>query len=307
MACLRPRLLKNRLKEIVSVPCGQCLSCRLDKQTYYEFLGNCASQQARLDGFGSCLCTLTYDEEHLPVVPYSDLATRSSRVSSTLVRSDLTKFIKRLRIHLKRSNYPYSPRYIACGEYGGSTADKRPHYHIVFFGLNYEIASSFIRKSWKKGFVQCGALREGGVRYVVDYVVKQQFGKTAKEIYDAIGRSRPFWQRSVALGLEYMLDLIDFNDWTYISRGVKRSVPYLVRHKLLAGNSSDAWKKAVCRSADERGLSVSDYLSVSAHDYASDYVVKCRQRGVAVEDVPLFSPVSEKDVSCFASNALASE
>lgn len=302
MACLKMRLVSKRNGEVVSAPCGQCLACRLERQTTYEFIGNMAAIEAYSAGKGVALCTLTYDEAHVPLVYYSRLDNKKSYVTTTLRPRDLTNFFKRLRYYV---NMPL--RYIACGEYGGSTADKRPHYHFLLYGVYPEVTKKNILKAWTDGFCQCGTLTDGGVRYVVDYVVKQQFGQTAKAIYTECGRYRPFFRVSSHLGLRAMLSVIDFSDWTYMCRGVKRSVPFGVREKMLATVTRDDWKRSVIVKARDLGFkNPSDYLTHQAETYAHDYFVRCRQKGVPVEDFQFSTFVDFDYISSLASSAIGS-
>ena len=63
------------------------------------------------------MVTLTYRPEELPE-------------HGSLVPGDFTRFVKRVR---KAESKRFS--YYAAGEYGEKTA--RPHYHAVFFGLDF--------------------------------------------------------------------------------------------------------------------------------------------------------------------------
>ena len=91
--------------EVVQVPCGNCIGCRLDYSRQW-------ANRCYLESLGSknvYFITLTYDDEHLPVGKFGN---------NTLVPDDLKKFLKDLRryysYHYKLDNI----RYFACGEYG---------------------------------------------------------------------------------------------------------------------------------------------------------------------------------------------
>ena len=95
-------------------PCGQCMACRLNKQREKAMRIGHELQYHK----ESVFITLTYDPEHLPE-------------NGSLVKSDVQKFLKRLRKRLGVERV----RYFLCGEYG--ELGNRPHYHLIVFGLSY--------------------------------------------------------------------------------------------------------------------------------------------------------------------------
>lgn len=114
--------LWNR-EECFSVPCGQCIGCRLDRSRDWANRCMLELQYHRSAYF----VTLTYNDEHVPRSYYSDPETGEAFESLTLVPRDLQLFFKRLRKKVGKI------RYFACGEYGDQTM--RPHYHAIIFGL----------------------------------------------------------------------------------------------------------------------------------------------------------------------------
>ena len=97
----------------LKVPCGKCVECALaySKEWQVRLLDELSAHSA------ACMVTLTYNEQYNPLA---------------LVKSDLQKFIKRVRKHFE----PQKIRYFGCGEYGGKSA--RPHYHVILFGVNFD-------------------------------------------------------------------------------------------------------------------------------------------------------------------------
>lgn len=93
--------------EIIQVPCGRCLGCRLDHAKMWS--DRCMLELQDHDE--AYFVTLTYDDQHV---------TLSDENAATLVKSDLQNFFKRLRKDGQKI------RYFACGEYGENTF--RPHY-----------------------------------------------------------------------------------------------------------------------------------------------------------------------------------
>lgn len=104
----------------------------------------------------SWFVTLTYDNEHLPI-------------GGNLVPRDLQLFIKRLR----KAVYPEKIRYYGVGEYGD--VSKRPHYHVLLYGLR---DVSAIRDAWKCGMIHVGTVTPQSVSYCVSYMLKGMTKKT---------------------------------------------------------------------------------------------------------------------------------
>ena len=143
----------------VEVPCGYCVGCRIDRSRAWAI--RCVHEASLHDL--NCFVTLTY-----AVAPKNN----------SLVKKDLQDFWKRLR----KSIFPLTLRYFACGEYG-SKGD-RPHYHacifgwrphdLVTFGSHY--SSEFLARVWGHGFVTVGDVTHASAAYVAQYVIKKQYG-----------------------------------------------------------------------------------------------------------------------------------
>lgn len=131
-----------QLDEEVSLPCGRCIGCRLERSKVWAI--RCMHEAAIFDN--NCFVTLTYDNDNLPD-------------DGSLIKSDWQLFMKRLRKRLVPKN-PYSfnndfdkwdawqlkygIRFFMCGEYGqdqdyaleGISKLGRPHYHAILFNYN---------------------------------------------------------------------------------------------------------------------------------------------------------------------------
>lgn len=142
-------MLSREAKEAMTPrPCGQCLSCRINKSRIW-------AQRIMLESMVTQPCsfvTLTYNDEHLPE-------------DKSLNPRHLTLFFKLLRKYLGSNKI----RYFAVGEYGSE--GERPHYHIILFGVGAD-CQSLVEKSWPHGFIHVGFLTEQSARYVTGYVVK---------------------------------------------------------------------------------------------------------------------------------------
>lgn len=164
--------------EKMTVACGGCLGCRLDRSR--EWAARIIHESRCHED--SCFITLTYDEDKMPrLFPGGP---------GTLVKNDFQKFMKRLRKRLS----PRKVRYYMCGEYGENT--QRPHYHACIFGFDpedqeffsvgsdYQVnTSKMLSDTWGLGFVTVGALTFQSAAYVARYVLKKITGNLAHDHY----------------------------------------------------------------------------------------------------------------------------
>lgn len=124
---------------------------------------------------------------------------RRGNGTGMLVKSDLQKFFKRLRINRWRDGYTKPIEYYASGEYGDRT--QRPHYHAIIFGLgfnHYDVES--VKLAWHHGSVDVGMVEPASIRYVAAYIDKKILG--AKAAYE--GREPEFQISSQGIGLEWL-------------------------------------------------------------------------------------------------------
>lgn len=157
----------------VTVPCGQCIGCRLERSRQW---GLRISHEASLHPF-NMFVTLSYDDEHLPE-------------GGTLVKRHFQLFMKRVR-----KQFGESIRYFHCGEYGDTT--QRPHYHAIIFNLDmpdkrvikqdprgYNLyTSEQLTKLWGLGHVWIGNVTNESANYVARYIMKKVTGELAADHY----------------------------------------------------------------------------------------------------------------------------
>lgn len=161
---------KAVLPDSISLPCGQCVGCRLAKSRSWAM--RCINEASLHEQ--SCFVTLTYDDSNLP----SD---------GSLVLSDLQKFFKRLRKCVGEG-----VRYYACGEYGDLS--NRPHYHAIIFGWrpddgillkgkapNQIYYSGQLASLWPFGISSFGGVTFDSCAYTARYVMKKLTGKREVE------------------------------------------------------------------------------------------------------------------------------
>jgi len=164
----------------VTVKCGQCLGCRLEKKRGWAIRSVHEAQMHEQNSF----LTLTYDKEHLP------------KDRSVNVR-DWQLFAKKVRKEMG----PF--RFLHSGEYG--EGNHRPHYHACIFGLDWHEdrklhsqqagyplwTSGRLSKLWGNGFSTIGSLSFDSAAYVAGYCVKKATGQQAEATYKRWGSSYP--------------------------------------------------------------------------------------------------------------------
>lgn len=159
------------IARVVTVPCGQCHGCRVDKAV--SMAVRCMHEASLYKD--NQFVTLTYREN-----PY------------TLIPRDLQLFLKRLR-----QVQPF--RFYGCGEYGEKNS--RPHYHLLLFGFpcrdrykwrksesGFQLyRSPALEAVWHHGSVEVGDVSFESAAYCARYAMKKLTGKDAgpvREIMD---------------------------------------------------------------------------------------------------------------------------
>lgn len=186
----------------LSLPCGQCVGCRLERSRQWAIRCMHESQMHEQN----CFITLTYDDAHLP----------SDR---SLHYRDFQLFIKRLR-----KRYPGRRiRYYMAGEYGENFG--RPHWHACIFGFDFNdkklwkrtSANSLLYRSndleilWPFGYSSIGDVTFESAAYVARYIMKKVTGKNAAKHYEEIdpdtgeitNRTPEFTKMSLKPGIGY--------------------------------------------------------------------------------------------------------
>lgn len=96
----------------VSIPCGQCLGCRIEYSKQWATRMLLENEYSKESHF----VTLTYDDAHVPRHEYVDSDSGEVFESLSLCKRDLQLFNKRLR-----KEFGQGIRFYACGEYGSNT------------------------------------------------------------------------------------------------------------------------------------------------------------------------------------------
>lgn len=171
--------------DVIKVPCGKCLGCRLDRAR--DWADRMTYELAANDG-KAIFVTLTYDPEH---VPYA-VTDEGELVGFSLCKRDLQLFFKRLR----RRFADHQIRFYACGEMGAKT--HRPHYHAIIFGLTLadfddlskrgvnELGHQYFTSPkfssiWQNGFILMSEVSYKTCAYVARYCMKKAFAFSENE------------------------------------------------------------------------------------------------------------------------------
>lgn len=155
------RLAEGYSDRPVSVPCGRCLGCRLERAR--EWAVRCMHEASLHEA--NCFVTLTYDDAHVPK-------------DGSLRPEDFVKFMKRLRHRAP------GVRFVQCGEYGEKVG--RPHHHALLFGADFRDrvfyrerngvrldTSQELGELWPFGFSTVGEVTFDSAGYVARYTLKK--------------------------------------------------------------------------------------------------------------------------------------
>lgn len=214
------------------IPCGHCIGCRTSQAK--EWSNRLLLESLYHDT--AYFVTLTYCDEYRPYVPGCNPETGEFKFWSNLEKSDIQKFIKRLRYYHPEDKI----RYFLAGEYGDKS--ENCHWHMILFGLhlNEELIyigrskkgfpyyrSPDIERSWKDvegrklnkmaadqnldpdllGYVSVEPANYRTFMYVSQYVQKK-IGVRPNEKYEEEGRVPPFSlsSRNPGLGRQFLED-----------------------------------------------------------------------------------------------------
>lgn len=207
MACYHPITIVNKkavpgsLNVNITVPCGQCIGCRLEKSRMWAV--RCV-HEARLH-VRNCFITLTYDDNHLSRCPQGSLNKR-----------DWVLFMKKLR-----KQYGVNIRFYHCGEYGEK--HERPHHHACIFNHDFMdkylwstrngvklYRSEELDKIWGYGYTTIGEVTFESAAYCARYVMKKLTGPGAS-VYNGKEPEYCTMSRKPGIGNEflkkYLLDI----------------------------------------------------------------------------------------------------
>lgn len=154
----------------VSIPCGQCIGCRLQYSRQWAI--RCVHEASLYQD--NSFVTLTY---------------APGAIGPSLVKEHFVNFMKYLR-----RDFGAGIRFFHCGEYG--TQNLRPHHHVILFNFDFPdkqffriscghrlYTSSILSTLWPHGFSLIGDVSFESSAYVARYIVKKVTGKAQKGHY----------------------------------------------------------------------------------------------------------------------------
>ena len=220
------------------IPCGRCIGCRLDKMSVWSGRASAEIIKGR-----NAFVTLTYDDFHLN---FNDNFLRPS-----LSKVQIQNYLNNIRLQLKKYSLPFGCRqdykYYLVGEYGDSF--QRPHYHVLFFGLDFHDLKHFFEKTWHYGSVKSLPCNSATIRYVLDYMTKSVNGRYAVEQFDNQGLERPFSSCSKGFGYDYFYNhRFDINEYGMIKNGDRfLSVPPYYKNMFCLHTADDVARRDMYR------------------------------------------------------------
>lgn len=160
----------------VTVACGRCLGCRIERREQWMQRLLHESKQHLFKWF----LTLTYSDANLPR-------------NGSLVKRHVQLWQKRVR----RARPAEKVRFYSVGEYGKTT--KRAHYHSIVFGIDFPDKRKLSEKEghvlyrsdeldglWGHGHCSLGSVTAESCAYVAGYVVDKINGKAADLHYQRL-------------------------------------------------------------------------------------------------------------------------
>lgn len=206
------RKIAQRYNHILyELPCGKCAACKV---SYASQWSTRIMLEAKMYN-DNYFITLTYDNDHIVY---------GSKGRPTLVKKDISKFMKALR-QVYRDKYDHvGIRFYGTGEYGDKTF--RPHYHVIMFNLPLNdlvefsktglgdslYTSDLITGLWKKGHVVIGKLTLESANYTARYVNKKIDKLHVKKFYEddlGVEPEASFMSRMPGIGEKYFNRNVD--------------------------------------------------------------------------------------------------
>lgn len=187
MACAYPSYndsVRNLDGSLAAIPCMRCKCCKMELQRTYTDRMYCAWKSHNCSAF----VTFTYDDKHLPL--------KDGCLNPSLSKDDVHKYIDKVRHQI---DVPFE--YFIAGEYGDKFS--RPHYHALFFGLDYQLHERYFIESWKQGSVKVLPCDSKSFRYVTKYISKSTYDNDNK--YFDYGIEKPFFKMSRGLGVSQII------------------------------------------------------------------------------------------------------
>lgn len=179
----------------MSIPCGYCLGCRLEKSRQWAL--RCVHEASMYKR--NCFITVTFAPEHLPKDGSLDVEVMKA-FNKRLRDFSIPKEIRngRKNADLRKFYVKENPvRIFYCGEYGDEKG--RPHYHSLVFNFDFDdkvywktvkghkyFISEDLTRLWGFGHCTIGEVTFDSAAYVARYALQKVYGDKAKEHYQRL-------------------------------------------------------------------------------------------------------------------------
>lgn len=233
------------------VPCGKCYRCLSNKRMDWVF----RLMYELKDSSSAYFLTLTYDDEHIPIVSVVDQDTGEVHSYQSVSKKDIIDFHRRLIYHVPNL------RYYLISELGEHT--HRPHYHAIYFNLPNDIGEvdRLISSLWRKGNIYVGTVTGASINYVAKYSIQpHQPEDGITERMFSLMSTHP------AIGSKYLTEVKDWHR-ADISRmfhyfeGVKRPLPKYYKDRLYTQDERHKFTELYMKQKEDevRSLSPADF------------------------------------------------
>nr|WAX26136.1 MAG: major capsid protein [Army ant associated microvirus 10] len=198
MTCTNPIIIIHpETKEVQRFQCRKCINCRTARAgEWTNRLVDEATQHKQ-----AIIIVLTYDNKHVKAGKRY-----KGKRHFTIWYPDVQRYLKRLRVAIERETPGRKFRYYCACEYG--EANKRPHYHLVLFGLGSK-DKKHITNQWSKGEVMYDyknrPLTREALAYCAQYVQKKIYSWNDENYYTKRGIMIPQNYMSKGIGKEMAL------------------------------------------------------------------------------------------------------
>lgn len=270
------------------IPCRYCLNCRVDRQN--EMIDRCEYEYINY-GCGAFV-TFTYDDAHNAKNGFID--SHTGEYIYSINKKDGKDFLNRLNklVHQENKKNPNNPlcrkdyKYVITHEYGDKF--NRNHVHCLFFGLDFAYCERLFWRAWQfQGAIEVGAIKNGGIAYVVKYIDSQSYGIENFFKYQYHHQTPPCSSHSLGLGeglYKGQLKYIKEHNNCYRWHGVDRPVPtyYKNKFKLIDDFNAEKYRKRYEAKCDNI-YSLYEYRIKSYKDFQSFNVDLARTKQKALE------------------------
>lgn len=262
MMCFSPLSIQNPnsndVKDRLTVPCGRCYACRMNKRIEWTFR---LSKELAVAS-SAYFVTLTYSDLYVP----RKVDESTGEVDVKVLRKvDLQQFIKSLRYYSKF-------RYFAVGEYGERTF--RPHYHILIFNISRSGAEK-IGQVWKYGEVHIGRVEAASIHYVTKDMMKEVELKTVAGVEAfRVMSTKP------AIGSCFMDNAMNnklAKDFTVFLNGFKISMPRYYRERVFNIREKEEHQQEMIKEADRQFMSYMDECKIKGITNPFKYLEENRE------------------------------